>query len=113
MPAFDRGATVRVPFPHTAGPIVQRRPALVVANKVLGTDSFLIWVVVITSAAHRGWAGDVLIDDLDAAGLSAPCVVRTAKIAVLESEIASHLGRLAETTMMQVDLELRRILDLP
>jgi mRNA interferase MazF len=78
----------------------------------LGRDSFLIWGVMITSAAHRPWPGDVPIHDLEAAGLSAPCVVRTAKIANLETTIASHLGWLSSTAMAQVDLELRRIMRL-
>jgi len=39
----------------------------------------------ITSAENRIWSGDVPIRDLAAAGLPAPSVIRTAKIATIEA----------------------------
>jgi mRNA interferase MazF len=58
----------------------------------------------ITSAENRGWPGDVEIADLAGVGLSAASVVRTAKIATVEMDMADRVGRL--------DLpERRRVID--
>jgi mRNA interferase MazF len=58
----------------------------------------------ITSAENRGWPGDVEIADLAGVGLSAASVVRTAKIATVEMNMAERIGRL--------DLpERRRVID--
>jgi mRNA interferase MazF len=48
----------------------------------------------ITSAANRGWTGDVTISDLQAAGLPIPSIVRTAKLATIEARDAQRLGTL-------------------
>lgn len=82
---------VRVPFPYTDRPVTQRRPALVVAIP----NEALAWVLMITSAANRGWPGDVEVTDLAAAGLPVPSVIRTAKIATVEMRDLLPLGALA------------------
>jgi mRNA interferase MazF len=82
---------VRVPFPYTDRPVLQRRPALVIATPTAD----LLWVIMITSAANRGWAGDVDVSDLAGAGLPVPSLVRTAKIATIEARDALPLGTLA------------------
>ena len=48
-----------------------------------------------TSAENRGRTGDVAISDLDRAGLPAPSIVRTAKIATVEADHVEPLGTLA------------------
>src|SRR5690606_1677928 len=80
MTAFDRGDVVRVPFPYTDRAARQHRPALVVSRGGLGEGGALLWVLMITSAVHRGWPGDVTVEDHRTAGLPAPSIVRTAKI---------------------------------
>ncbi|WP_123104784.1 type II toxin-antitoxin system PemK/MazF family toxin [Acidithiobacillus sulfuriphilus] len=85
---------VRLPFPYTNRPVHQYRPALVLAiHNGTGTPR-LLWVLMITSAENRGWSGDVEIDDLAGVGLSAASVVRTAKIATVEMDMADRIGRL-------------------
>jgi len=49
----------------------------------------------ITSADNRGWPGDVTVSDLGAAGLPAPSLVWTAKVAVIDVWDAERLGTLA------------------
>lgn len=44
----------------------------------------------------RRWSGDVPVPNLERAGLPAPSVVRTAKIATLEANAASRIGYLEE-----------------
>lgn len=94
MPIFDVWDIVKVPFPYTDRPVRERRPALVVAAGGLQERHGLLWVLMITSAENRGWPGDVAISDPAAAGLPAPSVVRTAKIATIEAKEAERIGAL-------------------
>jgi mRNA interferase MazF len=94
MPGFDVWELVKVPFPYTARPVQQRRPALVVAVPAVPGAPDMLWVLMVTSAANRGWPGDVVVSDFDAAGLPAPSVVRSAKIATIEARDAERIGYL-------------------
>lgn len=94
MAAFSQGDVVKVPFPYTDRSTRQSRPALVVSTRGLEDDHGLLWVLMITSAENRGWSGDVQIANPGAAGLPAPSVIRTAKIATIEAAHASRLGRI-------------------
>jgi mRNA interferase MazF len=102
MPAFEVWDLVKVPFPYTNRPVQQRRPALVVAVPVTPGAPELLWVVMVTSAANRGWPGDIVVSDLTAAGLPAASVVRSAKIATIEAQDAERLGYLPPEDRSQV-----------
>ncbi len=67
----------------------------------------LLWVLMVSSAGHRSWCGDVVVSDLVRAGLPAPSLVRSAKIATIETRDAERIGRLAETDRPQVAAALR------
>jgi mRNA interferase MazF len=62
----------------------------------------------ITSAAHRGWPGDVMISDLDDAGLPASSIVRPAKIATINARDAERLGTLPLRDRSAVHAYLKR-----
>jgi len=94
MPSFEPWDVVKFPFPYADRPVRQRRPALVVSAGDIQTNHSLVWVLMITSADNRGWPSDVAVSDLGTAGLPAPSVIRTAKIAVIDSRDAERLGRL-------------------
>jgi mRNA interferase MazF len=94
MAAFSQGDVVKVPFPYTDRSTRQSRPALVVSTPSLEDAHGLLWVLMITSAENRGWPGDLAIANPAAAGLPAPSVIRTAKIATIEAALASRLGRI-------------------
>lgn len=102
MPGFRRGDVVKVPFPYTDRPTRQYRPALVVAAGSLENAHGLLWVVMITSAENRRWPDDLTIGDLKTAGLPAPSVIRTAKIATIEAADAAKLGRVPPSLYRQV-----------
>jgi mRNA interferase MazF len=109
MPIFEQGTVVRVPFPYTDRPVRQHRPALVVSAGGVGEEDRLLWVAMITSAENRGWPGDVdLSDDYRAAGLPAPSLIRTAKIATIEATDADRLGVLPPDRLTLVLASLRR-----
>jgi mRNA interferase MazF len=94
MPDFRPWDIVKVPFPYTDRPILQRRPALVLAVPP-ASGGGLLWVLMITSAENRGWPGDVAVAAGDATGLPVASVIRVAKIATIDALVAAPLGRLS------------------
>ena len=64
----------------------------------------------ITSAEYRGWEGDVEIQDLAHAGLPAPSLVRSAKIATIDARDGEPLGRLTPGTFRAVMRHLKAVL---
>lgn len=113
MPTFEAWDVVKVPFPYTDRPVRQRRPALVVAAGQLESEHGLLWVVMITSAENRRWSGDVAVSDLEAAGLPAASVVRTAKIATIDAAMAERLGALPPSDRARVTEKLRAAHPMP
>ena len=100
MPGFKQGDVVKVPFPYTDRATRQFRPAAVVSEPGLERRHGLLWVVMITSAANRGWSGDVAIANLERAGLPVASLARTEKIATIDAADATCIGSLgrAQTT---------------
>jgi len=94
MASFEAWDVVKVPFPYTNRPVRQYRPALVVAHGAEAGSLALLWVLMITSASHRRWRGDIEISDLETAGLPVASIVRGAKIATIETLDAVRIGRL-------------------
>jgi mRNA interferase MazF len=91
---YSAGDVVVVPFPYSDRFAEKRRPALVVSNDELGSAGFL-WIVMITTAQNSGMPHDMPIEDLPAAGLSRPSIIRPIKIANVEpSRILRRAGRL-------------------
>ena len=101
MGTFEQGDVVKVPFPYTDGSARQYRPALVVSTGGIEAAHGLLWVTMITSAENRGWAGDLSIGNLALAGLPAPSVIRTAKIATIEAGDATRLGNVSASLLKQ------------
>ena len=111
MPTFSCGDIVKVPFPCTDRDVRQRRPALVVSATPLGGNGQLYWVLMITSAEHRRWPGDVALGRrYPEAGLPAPSLIRTSKIATVEAGRMEPLGRLPDSFMETVRAELDQVL---
>lgn len=102
-----------MPFPFVERPRERPRPALVVSVRLLGPAQTLLWVLMITTAANRGWPGDVSLESRFAeAGLHVPCVIRTEKISTVESVRARLLGKLPDDIMDEVRSSVLRYLDL-
>lgn len=107
MPGCEVWDLVKVPFPYTNRPVQQRRPALVVAVPDAPGAPELLWVLMVTSAANRGWPGDVAVSDFHVAGLPAASVVRSAKIATIEARDAERIGQLPPKDRTEVVEALR------
>jgi mRNA interferase MazF len=107
---FDAFDIIVVPFPYADRLVEKRRPALVISNRRLARYG-LIWVAMITSADNAPWSCDVTIPNLARAGLPAPSVVRTAKIACIEpTRIERRAGRLDKATAKIVAQKLKGFL---
>ena len=106
MPGSERSYApfdvVVVPFPYVDRLAEKRRPALIVSSDRLAGQG-IIWVVMITSAANPQREDDVPIADLRGAGLHAPSVIRSAKIATIEPHrIIRRAGALDRASARQV-----------
>ena len=112
MASFRQGDVIKVPFPYSDRATRQSRPALVVSVGSIEENHRLLWVVMITSAENRGWPGDVTVNNLEQAGLPAPSVIRTAKIATIEVSDASRLGKISASLLKQVINKIGRELGL-
>ena len=99
-----------MPFPYTDRPARQHRPALVIVAGAIEVTHGLLWVLMITSAENRRWDDDVVVSDLDRAGLPAPSVIRCAKIATIEARNAEPIGLIAARDRTKVAGHLARIL---
>lgn len=106
MPGFDVWDVVKVPFTYRNRPVQQHRPALVIAHHAHSGLPALLWVLMITSASHRSWFGDVAISDMKGAGLSVASIVRSAKVATIEAADAALIGRLSPGDRLAVRNEI-------
>ena len=101
---------VRVDFPFADQAATRRRPALVIAAPAATDAIHVLWVLMITSAAHEGWPLDVPISDLGLGGLSHACVVRVSKVTTLDSRLAARIGELSTPDRGKVAAGLRTVL---
>ena len=108
MEIFEAFRVAVVPFPYVERPVLRRRPCLAIAST--GGPHRLAWVLMITSADNQRWPGDVPISDLESAGLPAPSMIRTAKIATVETAMLDFRGRLAEVDASLLRRELSVLL---
>lgn len=101
MKALAPFDVIQVSFPYVETAEQKIRPAVIVTTPAFHACG-VAWCLMITSARHRPWPGDVEIEDLAAAGLVMPCVVRTAKIATVPIGAARSLGFLDPLTRAKV-----------
>jgi len=88
---------VRVPFPFTDRQQTKRRPAVVLSQPIFQQHSGHLLLAMVTSAQHSHWPSDWLIKDLQATGLTQPCVVRFKLFTLDQSLLLGALGRLSIT----------------
>ena len=82
---------------------MRARPALVVSKASPAAGIDLLWVLMITSAANKGWAGDISLERrFGECGLKVPCLIRTAKITTVESGRARAEGALPADLLAEV-----------
>jgi mRNA interferase MazF len=93
---YNKFDIVKVSFPFTDKTAVKRRPALVISSSDYQTNYNHCILTMITSAKQTNWHDDIMITNLQAAGLPSPSKIRL-KIFSLDSDlIIDKLGNLGE-----------------
>jgi mRNA interferase MazF len=107
---FERFSVVIVPFPFTDSAAARRRPAVVVsALEELDRGVGHSVLAMVTSAANPSWPLDVPIEELDAAGLPQPSVVRMKLFTLDDRFVLRVAGRLALNDCESVERALARL----
>lgn len=91
----DFGDVVVVPFPFVDIAAEKHRPSLILSREGFNNSHGHSICAMITTAARSKWPTDVVIDDLSAAGLSRPCVVRWKLFTLPNNLILKRAGELA------------------
>ncbi|MBN6742535.1 type II toxin-antitoxin system PemK/MazF family toxin [Acidithiobacillus sp. MC6.1] len=99
---FEHFTVVRVPFPFTDRNATKNRPALVLSDAGFNIQAGHSVMGMITSAKNAPWPLDCPITDLNAAGLSAPSVVRFKLFTLDHRLVRSALGSLASSDIQAV-----------
>jgi mRNA interferase MazF len=112
-PVFKPWDVVVVPFPYSERLAEKRRPALVVSSAKLHRLGFL-WLVMITGAAKQRRLGDIVISDLQAAGLPGVSMARTSKVATVEpARVLRRIGAIAKPERTGLAQSIRGFLAAP
>lgn len=85
----------------------KRRPALALSRKRFNDEAGHTVLSMITTKAHSPWPGDVAIEDLDAAGLPRPSIVRLKLFTLDNRLILRRAGRLSDRDRKAVRVSLK------
>jgi mRNA interferase MazF len=110
MTPFESFAVVRVPFPFSDRQASKRRPALVLSEPAFQQRSGHLLLAMVTSARQSAWPLDWPIDNLTAAGLKQPCLVRLKLFTLDERLVLGTLGLLAAQDRAGVTASLHALL---
>jgi mRNA interferase MazF len=110
---FEQFDVVVVPFPFTDKTATKRRPALILSDAVtFNTPIGHSVMAMITTAAHASWPQDVIIQDLTAAGLTAPSMIRMKLFTLDHALVLKRVGKLAIPEQAKVQESLQQLLKL-
>jgi mRNA-degrading endonuclease toxin of MazEF toxin-antitoxin module len=91
----DRGDVIVVPFPFVDVAAEKRRPSVVLSHSAFNEANKHSVCAMITSAVRSQWRWDVAINDLVAAGLRHPCIIRWKLFTLPNERILKRLGNLS------------------
>ena len=93
---YNKFDVIKVTFPFTDKAADKKRPALVISSSEYQINYNHCILVMITSAKHTSWQDDIIITNLESAGLPFPSKIRL-KIFSLDCDlILGKLGYLAD-----------------
>jgi mRNA interferase MazF len=110
MATFERFDVVRLPVPLADRQAERNRPALVLSDGAAFNGPARHGVMAMTTAEHAPWPLDVAIDDLEAAGLPAPSIIRCKLFTLDHRLVRGRLGRLGDKDRSKVQKAIRRLL---
>ena len=104
------GDVVMTLFPFADGVSAKKRPAVVCAGPWRTAKTIEIcWVVMITTTILKGWPGDVDVPDSKRAGLPVVSIIRTLKLACIDTRNIKHkIGVLDPVTLDTVQKNIRK-----
>ncbi|MGD7037058.1 type II toxin-antitoxin system PemK/MazF family toxin [Methylotuvimicrobium buryatense] len=101
---------VKVPFPFTDRQSSKNRPALVLSvDKTFNSPIGHSVMSMITSAKHSGWPLDTQIENLMAAGLPSPFIIRLKLFTLDNRLILAKLGQFASADQIAVEQRLKTL----
>jgi mRNA interferase MazF len=106
----DLGDVVIVPFPFVDIAAEKRRPSVVLSRKAFNETNGHSICAMITTAGRTKWPSDIVIDDLGAAGLPRPCVVRFKVFTLSNAIVLKRAGELSATDRDKVLTATRAII---
>jgi len=112
---YDLYELVKVPFPFTESTSAKVRPALILSgarhfNAKLGLS--IMAMVTSLKLSKYLWPTDVVIEDLDSAGLPIPSIIRFKLFTLDHRLIIDRLGVLSPKDRSHVQEKLREVLAL-
>jgi mRNA interferase MazF len=90
----ERFDTIVVPFPFAEMPVVKRRPVVVLSGRQFNATNGATLVGMITTAKDSAWPSDIVIRDLETAGLRQPCIIRMRLLTIPNDLILRSIGAL-------------------
>jgi mRNA interferase MazF len=107
---YDHYEVVVVPFPFTDINTVKRRPALILSSsKHFNNNAEASIMAMITTVAHSSWPLDVVVHDLDVAGLPAPSIIRMKLFTLDHRLILKKIGELSKRDQQTVSKNFRSL----
>ena len=111
MQTFRQYEVVVVPFPFTDRNSTKRRPALVLSDQSsFNIDKSIL--AMITSSSHKPWPLDIEIEDLVAAGLKSPSIIRMKLFTLDNLLIVKAIGKLNERDLEKINFNLVEVFKL-
>jgi len=93
---YNKFDVVKVSFPFTDKAVVKKRPALVISSSEYQLNYNHCILGMITSAKQTSWQDDIVIENLQTAGLPAPSKIRLKIFSLDCNLILGKLGYLAD-----------------
>jgi mRNA interferase MazF len=110
MPTYEFGDTVLVPFPFTDLPVSKRRPSVILSSRSFGEASGQSILGMITSAARSAWPNDIVIADLQTAGMPHPSIIRFKLFTLPNDLILRQLGHLHPKDLVDLKKAMAQVL---
>ncbi len=107
---YNKFDVIKVSFPFTDKAAIKKRPALVISSSEYQINYNHCILAMITSAQQTSWQDDIIITNLQIAGLPSPSKVRI-KIFSLDCDlITGKLGYLADEDRESVFIKIKKYL---
>lgn len=107
---YNKFDVIKVTFPFTDKAAAKKRPALVISSSDYQINYNHCILVMITSAKHTSWQDDIIITNLESAGLPYPSKIRLKVFSLDCSLIAGKLGYLVDEDMKSILKKLKKYL---